>query len=62
VGYVQDVDATDKKRQEIISALAKNLNPFSCINPIYNFVIIDKKTFLRSENNVFVFKDKALSA
>jgi hypothetical protein len=37
------VDPYEKKRQEIITSLATNLNPFSCIDPIYGFVIIDKK-------------------
>lgn len=50
--------AVETQKGEILHALTAHLNPFSCINPLHDFTIVDSKKRKRRADGSFNFESK----
>jgi hypothetical protein len=50
--------AVEAQKGEILHALTAHLSPFSCINPLYDFTVVDSKKRKRRADGSFNFEGK----
>lgn len=50
--------AVETQKGEILHALTTHLNPFSCINPLHDFTVVDSKKRKRRADGSFHFEGK----